>query len=126
MGAGPGGVDVVVTNAEGGDHLESGKSLHKGTIHPLLGSRHRHAAPAGPHGGGGAGGRLLRGSAGREFSRGWRARGALLMLGGWGALIGKIPFFSPFFFPFRIFPPPIRRGWRKNFLNPPKNSAPGP
>src|SRR5215467_6552040 len=46
MGARPGGVDVVVTDPERGDDLEPGKSLHKGTIDPLLGGRHRHAAHA--------------------------------------------------------------------------------
>src|SRR5262249_19284927 len=46
VGAGPAGVDVVVTDAEGGDDFEPGKSLHKGTIDPLLGGRDRHAAHA--------------------------------------------------------------------------------
>src|SRR5215470_20091558 len=37
---------MVVTDAEGGDDLEPGKSRHKGTIDPLLGGRDRHAAHA--------------------------------------------------------------------------------
>ena len=37
---------MVVTDAEGGDDLEPGKSRHKGPIDPLLGDRDRHAAHA--------------------------------------------------------------------------------
>ncbi len=42
----PGGVDMVVADAEGGDDLEPGKSRHERTIDPLLGDGDRHGAHA--------------------------------------------------------------------------------
>ncbi len=45
--AGPGGVDVVVADAEGRDDLEPGKTRRmKRTVDPLLGGGDRHAAHA--------------------------------------------------------------------------------